>query len=931
MAITLVKCDTTGIQPRILLHMTKKVFLVDGSNHAFRVFFALPRMTAGGLNTGALLGFANMLKSIEEIHSPDAMVVVFDKGKSFRVDLYPAYKGHRPEMPEELREQWPKFPELVEAWGYKCLAIPGYEADDVIGTLATQSHARGDDVWIVTGDKDFYQLVKPRIRILDVMKKRVLQAPEVVESLGVPPELVIDLKALAGDSSDNVPGVAGVGVKTAAKYINKYGGLEDVIAHADEIGGKRGATVKEQADMARLSKVLVTIVVDVPLELGIDELAVHEPDYTALKEIFVRYQFRSHLKRLNELTGGSPLVPATSQPSSDAAAKGADKAVVPERDSGPYSIVDTFPKLLSLAGELRQQKRIAVDLETTSLDTLEAQLVGVCLSWEGTDGVYVPMGHQGEGVTQLDEATVMSSLSPILINPKIGKVGHNLKYDIAVLRARGYDLVGVAGDTMLADYLVEPARRSHSLDNVALRTLGHTMISYTEATEGLQEGFNFSHVELSKAAEYGAEDAHVTWLLDGKINKRIDEMDLKEVYYDVELPCVSVLSDMERAGILVDVERLAELSVELGKRLDVLQVKIYESAGHEFTINSPKQMQVVLFDELGLPRGKKTKTGYSTNAAVLKNLAGSHPLPGLILEYRELAKLKSTYVDTLPARVSKFDGRIHTSFHQASTATGRLASSGPNLQNIPSRTDEGRKVRECFVPKEGHVLLSADYSQVELRLLAHYCGKGGLLEAFHAGEDIHSRTAAEVFGVMQGLVTSRQRSAAKAINFGIIYGMSAFRLSNELKIPRREAQGYLDGYFDRYSEVKRALEDLKQSARDKGYAETLWGRKRIIADINSLNKIDRAAAERVALNTPLQGSAADLIKIAMVRVHERIKRESLPATLLLQVHDELVLEVESSQAKRIADIVASEMEEAAELCVPLKVDVSWGNNWSEAH
>ena len=927
----LVECDTSGVQPRIQREMAKKVFLVDGSNHAFRVFFGLPRMTAGGLNTGALLGFANMLKSIEENHAPDIMVVVFDKGKSFRVDLYPDYKGHRPEMPEELREQWPKFPELIEAWGYRCIAIPGYEADDVIGTLATQSHARGDDVWIVTGDKDFYQLVQPRIRILDVMKKRTLESAEVEESLGVPPELVIDLKALAGDSSDNVPGVAGVGIKTAAKYITKYGGLEDVIANADNIGGKRGATVKEQADMARLSKTLVTIVVDVPLEMGIDELATHEPDYLALKEIFIRYQFRSHLRRLNERTGGSSLVEAPPTSPSESGAEVSGEALAPERDSGPYQIVDTFPKLLSLAGELRQQRRIAVDLETTSLDTLKAQLVGVCLSWAGTEGVYVPMGHQGEGVTQLDEETVMSSLSPILTNPKIGKVGHNLKYDIAVLRARGYDLVGVVGDTMLADYLVEPTRRSHSLDNVALRTLGHTMISYSEATEGLQEGFNFSHVELAKAAEYGAEDAHVTWLLDEKINKRIEEMDLNRVYYDVELPCVSVLSDMERAGILVDVERLAELSVELGERLELLQGQIYESAGHEFTINSPKQLQVVLFDELGLPKGKKTKTGYSTNASVLKNLEGTHPLPGLILSYRELAKLKSTYVDTLPGRVSEIDGRIHTSFHQASTATGRLASSDPNLQNIPSRTSEGRKVRECFVPKEGHVLLSADYSQVELRILAHYCGKGGLVEAFHAGEDIHARTAAEVFGVMQGLVTSLQRSAAKAINFGIVYGMSAFRLSNDLKIPRREAQGYLDGYFERYSEVKRALEELKQSARDKGYAETLWGRKRIITDINSLNKMDRAAAERIALNTPLQGSAADLIKIAMVRVHERIRSESLPATLLLQVHDELVIEVETTHAQRIADIVALEMEAAAELCVPLKVDVSWGNNWSEAH
>lgn len=899
---------TSGLE----VALPKKIFLVDGSNHAFRVFFAMPRMTAGGLNTGALLGFANMLRSFEREHQPDHVVVVFDKGPSFRVDLYPDYKGHRPEMPEELREQWTQFPDLVEAWGYRCLDMEGFEADDIIGTLAKRWASPDCHVWMITGDKDFYQLIDENISILDLMKKREVKHDQVVERFGVEPGRVIDVLGLAGDSSDNVPGVTGIGEKTAMKFVQKYGTLEDVIANADDVGGKRGLNLAAEGDMARLSKVLVTIKLDVPLALSLADISAHERDVETLRELFVRYQFRTHLKDLEETTGGPPKL-----------------------DPSAYAILRDLSSVSDLEKTLRKAGQFCLDLETTSLDPKLAGLVGICLSWEDDSGVYIPVGHtlEGERVDgQLQESEVMAILGPLFEDSGVGKIGHNIKYDRSVLVSNGYALHGVAGDTMLADYLLEPDRNGHKLDDVSLRYLGHAMIPITELMDTKDPEASFAEAPLEKAANYGAEDAHITWKLGRLLHPKLQEAGLESVYETVELPALEVLSEMELAGILVDTAQLASLSVELGERIEGLVDSIHREAGREFTINSPKQLQVILFEEMGLQPIKKTKTGFSTNAETLKVLSGQgHLLPKLILQYRELAKLKSTYVDALPNAVSTVTGRIHTSFHQAVAATGRLASNNPNLQNIPSRTEEGRRVRSCFIAPPGKVLLSCDYSQIELRLLAHYCGTGPMVEAFNSGADIHRTTAAEIFGVMAPLVTSAQRSAAKAINFGIVYGMSAFRLSNELSIPRREAQAYLDGYFARYPQVERVHEDLKEAARSSGYSVTMWGRKRRIPDINSSNKRDRASAERIALNSPLQGSAADLIKVAMVRVQDRIKAEKWPARLLLQVHDELVLEVDESAIEEVSQGVKAEMEGAADLCVPIRVDTGWGPNWTEAH
>ncbi len=891
--------------------MAEKIFLVDGSNHAFRVFFAMPKLTAGGLNTGALLGFANMLRRFEKEYQPDHVVVVFDKGPSFRVDLYPDYKGHRPEMPEELREQWPKMPELIEAWGYRCLAMEGVEADDVIGTLAKRWATPERHVWMVTGDKDFYQLVDDNISILDVMKDRKIRAPEVEERFGVGPEKVIDVLGLAGDSSDNVPGVTGVGEKTATKYVQKYGDVEAVLAHAEEIGGKRGAALAAEAEMARLSRELVTIRLDVELELELADLVAHPRDPEKLRELFLLYQFRTLLGTLDD-DGES--------------GSGVDRSM--------YRCIRDGGVLAQVATDIRAAGRFCVDLETTSLDPQAAAIVGIALCWSETDAVYVPVAHVEDGVRvpgQLTEAEAMAILLPLLEDAGLGKIGHNLKYDLSVFSENGYRVEGIVGDTMIADYLLEPERVRHKLDDVALRLLGHGMISFSEAMADLSAGSTFAEVPIDKATAYAAEDAHVTWLLHRVLAPKLEESELEAVYREVELPLVPVLSAMEREGIGLDVEALADLSEELATRIAEVEVRIHDMAGHPFTINSPKQMQVVLFDELGLKPVKKTKTGFSTDAETLERLASVHPLPAAVLEYRGLTKLKSTYVDALPKTLSEVDGRVHTSFHQVVAATGRLASNNPNLQNIPSRTEDGRRVRACFVARPGHVFLSCDYSQIELRILAHYCGEGGLMEAFRLGQDIHRRTASEIFGVDLDSVTQEQRSAAKAINFGIVYGMSAFRLGNELGISVGQAKAYMDDYFARYPQVPKVHEALIGHAREHGFAVTLWGRKRPIVGIGARNPRDRMAAERVAMNTPLQGTAADLIKVAMCRVQERLVADPTAGRLLLQVHDELLLEVPEGEVERVAKMVKEEMSQAADLHVPLVVDAGWGRTWEEAH
>ncbi len=893
--------------------MTRKLYLVDGSNHAFRVFHAMPRLTAAGQHTGALTGFANLLRWLDREVEPDFCAVVFDKGPSFRVDLFPDYKGHRPSMPDELREQWVKLPELIEAWGYTVITPDGFEADDVIGTLAHSLAGPELEVWIVSGDKDFAQLVGEHVRILDLKGgvPKVVDRQAVQDRFGVSPDRVIDVMGLWGDSSDNVPGVPGIGEKKATKLVQEHGDLEAVLAAAPGIKGKLGENLRTFADQARLSRTLVTIVTDMDLGLGLEDLARRERDVEQLHRLFLQYQLRSHSKELQEEAGRVN-------------SSGIDRS--------RYRTVRTEAELNQVVASCRGAGRFAFDLETTSLDPLQASLVGFALCWSEDDAVYVPVGHlEGE---QLSVEAALALLRPLLEDASVGKTGQNLKYDLQVLRALGLGLEGIDGDTMLADYLLETGRTSRKLDDIAMRVLGHRMISYKEVTDGLGEGQGFAAVAIEDATAYAAEDAHVAWLLDRGFEERLAKEGLVELYREVELPVIPVLADMELAGIGLDVESLGELELELVGAIATLEAEIHQLAGRSFNVASPKQLAEVLFDEQGFEPVKKTKTGRSTDAATLEALAARHPdrrLPSALLEYRGLTKLEGTYVKALPLAVSPVDGRVHTSFHQAVAATGRLASMDPNLQNIPVRTAEGRRIRACFVARPGHVFLSADYSQIELRVLADYCGAGALVEAFQAGEDIHRRTAAEVFGVASLFVTPDQRRAAKAVNFGIIYGMSAFRLSNELGIPRKRAQRIIDDYFLHYPQVKAYVERAIAQARERGVATTRYGRRRMVADLSARISHVREAAERIAVNTPIQGTAADIMKIAMVRVWRRIRAEHPGARMLLQVHDELLLEVPEDQIEAVRATVVEEMSAAAELIVPLVVDTGTGRCWDEAH
>lgn len=884
--------------------MSKKMFLVDGSNQAFRAFFAIRTDMRGpdGFPTRALFGFASMLQKLLRDHSPDYVCVVFDKGLSFRNDLYPDYKGQRPDMPADLRKQWPEFIPFSEEWGIKALAQEGYEADDIIGTLAVRHAGPGCKVFIVSSDKDFAQLVNDDIHLLDVGKGQELGPAEVEAKWGVGPDRIIELLALMGDTSDNVPGVQGVGPKTAVKHLLVHGTAMGVVraAQAGAIKGKTGEKIADAEAAVALSRELVTIVTDVDTGLGIEDLVPRTPDWSALEVRLQRYGFRRMLDRVQLELG-----------------EGATRRTAVDRSA--YRVVRTAAELDALVASLRAAGRFAYDSETTSLDPREAQLVGMSFCWGEQDAVYVPIAHEGGE----NCGGALAALLPLLADPSLGKVGQNLKYDLEVLRCLGHDLRGIVGDTMLADYLLDVDRK-HGLDALALRYFDHRMISYKEATDG-HDG-EFARVPVETAATYAAEDAHVAWLLDREMALGASE----RVYRDIELPLIPVLADMELAGIGVDVAALAALGEELAARIEALVADAHAEAGQEFNLNSPKQLAVILFEERGLPVIKKTKTGPSTAAAVLERLArDGDALCTMLLQYRELAKLKGTYVDALPGFVR--DGRIHTSFHQAVAATGRLSSNEPNLQNIPIRSADGRRIRGCFVARPGHVFLSCDYSQVELRVLAHFCGDGPLVEAFLEAQDIHRRTAAEVFGVAFGLVSEAQRRAAKAINFGIVYGMSAFRLGNELDIPRGEAQAYIDGYFARYPQVRTYMDGAIEQARDAGYAETLFGRRRPVRGLDARNPVERGAAERIAINTPVQGSAADLIKIAMIRVHRRIKAAHPGTRLLLQVHDELVLEVPEADLAAVQAAVVEEMVAAGELAVPLVVGCGVGQTWDAAH
>jgi DNA polymerase-1 len=883
----------------------RTLYLVDGPNMAFRAFFAIGGMTnSKGQPTNALFGFTNMLLKLIREREPDYLAITWDpKGGSFRDQDFPDYKGTRPDMPDALRAQMPVFARVAGAFGVPYLCIDDFEADDVMGTLARR-HEGDLDVVLVSSDKDLMQLVSDHVSMYDSMKERWISLDEVAEKFGCPPELVPDALGIWGDSSDNIPGVKGIGEKGVKALLEKWQGLDDIYDNIEEVTPP-GTRKKLEADRdsAYLSKHLATIRTDAPVEVGLDDLALDfPPPPDQARELFGELEFRGLLREF----GGE----------------------MSSIDRSKYRLVTNEEELEELQAALAAADRFSLDTETTSLDPMLADLVGLSFCCDDEVAWYVPVAHDTLDV-QLGWERVREVLAPILEDPGAGKTGQNLKYDLKVLARHGVALAGLDGDTLIADYLLSPDRRSHKLDDLALVHLEHRMISYGEAVEG---DATFASVPLETARDYAAEDAHVAWLLDDKLTARLEEEGLAELYRGLELPLIGVLSRMEINGIGVDGEFLGQLSEELAGRIEAAQQRCYEAAGVEFNIGSVKQLREVLFDKLGLPVIKKTKTGPSTNESVLTELALQHPLPEAILDYRSLVKLKNTYVDPLPTLVNPETGRIHTNFSQTTAATGRLASNDPNLQNIPVRTDEGRRIRQAFVAPEGRVFLSADYSQVELRILAHLVGgRGGFAEAFAAGADVHGETAAGLFEVPSEEVTPQQRSIAKAVNFGIIYGQSAFGLAQALRISRGEAGEYIERYKERFPEIEEHRQATLEGARDKGYVETLLGRRRPVPDLASGNFAARSAAERIAINTPVQGSAADLIKRAMIAVDQRLGEEFLGQQLLLQVHDELLLEVDEDRAEAVGEMVRHEMAIAIELAVPVVVDIGRGRNWDEAH
>ncbi|MHB1397103.1 MAG: DNA polymerase I [Trichloromonadaceae bacterium] len=885
----------------------QRLYLIDGSSYIYRAYFAIRHLSnSKGLATNAIFGFTNMLLKVVREHAPDHLAVVFDsKGPTFRKDIYPEYKANRAAMPEDLVPQIPLIKELVRAFNMPALEVPGFEADDIIATLARRVEAQGLAITVVTGDKDLMQIVSERVRLLDTMKDQICGLPEVAERFGGTPDKVIEVQALAGDSSDNVPGIPGVGEKTAVKLINEFGTVENLLANLDQVKGKLQEKLREFGHQAILSKRLVTLIDSMDLELDYPAFALSAPNRPALTALFKELEFPKLMQEF----------------SSDQRASGAG-----------YRAVQSEAELDALVAALEQAPRFAFDTETTSLDATRADLVGISFAVEPGAAWYIPLGHRYLGVPdQLDQTLVLDRLRPLLEDPAKLKIGQNLKYDLLVLRRAGVVVQGADFDTMIASYLANPAAKSHGMDALAADLLGYQTISYSEVAGSGKKQIGFEEVEVEKAVIYAAEDADITLRLGEKLEPMVRQADQQQLFAEVEMPLVQVLTDMEWAGVRIDSVQLQEFSKEMEGKLLALEVEIHRIADRKFNIGSPKQLGEVLFEHMGLPRGKKTKTGWSTDVEVLNNLSEEHEIAKKILEFRSLSKLKSTYSDALPKMIHPQTGRIHTSFNQAVTATGRLSSSDPNLQNIPIRSEEGGRIREAFIPAEGNLLLSADYSQVELRLLAHLAGEEVLREAFVRGEDIHARTASEIFGVFPEMVTAEMRRQAKTINFGVLYGMGAFSLGKDLGIPTKEAQGFIDNYFARYPGIRGYLESKKAEAREKLYVTTILGRRCAVPEIHSPNGAFRAFAERNATNYPIQGSAADLIKVAMVKIHQRLRREGLQARMVLQVHDELVFDVPQAELETVRALVKQEMEGAIPLTVPLLVEIGAGANWRQAH
>jgi DNA polymerase-1 len=887
----------------------KKLFLIDGSSYIFRAFFAIRGLSnSKGLPTNAVFGFTSMLLKILRDHKPDGVAVVFDtKAPTFRNELYEAYKANRPEMPDDLAVQIPYIKKIVEAFRIPSLEQEGYEADDLIGTIAKKAEQDGLEVVIVSGDKDLLQLVSPRVTVLDTMKDAHKGLHEVKERFGVGPELLPDIMGLAGDSIDNIPGVPGIGEKTAVDLIKRFGSLDSLLEKLPETDEKElKKKVKEKLvaykDQALLSRDLATIDTHVPLDVRWDDFHLSLPDEEILRPLFTELEFHKFLQEFF-----------------------AQKTVSYEN----YHLITEVEEFEELVANLQKADTFSVDLETTSRDPIIAAVVGLSFSYKPHEAYYIPVGHDYPGVSpQLPASEVLERLKPVLEDANKGKYGQNIKYDYLVLRRQGVRIAGIACDTMIASYLLDPTKRSHSLEAIAQEYLGHQMITYKEVTE---KGQGFQKVDLQQAMQYSGEDADVTFLLAEMLMKKLEEEGLQDLFWEIELPLVEVLAEMELWGVKIDPGLLQEVSKELEARLWTLQKQVFDLVGEEFNINSTQQLGKILFEKLRLPVIKKTKTGYSTDVGVLQELAKEHELPRVVLEYRSLAKLRSTYVDALPKLINPATGRVHTSYNQTVTATGRLSSSDPNLQNIPIRTEDGRRIREAFVPEDGWLMISADYSQIELRILAHLSGDTTLIESFQKDEDIHARTASEIFGLAPERITPQMRREAKVINFGIIYGMSPYGLANELGVEPKVAAEYIDEYFRRYQGVKTYLDGILQEAKKNGYVTTLYNRRRYLPEINSSNRAARQFAERTAINTPIQGTAADLIKIAMNRIYRRIKNEDLKTKLIMQVHDELVLEAPTIEAEKVEHMVQEEMEGVIDMVIPLKVSVARGKNWGEIH
>lgn len=920
------------------------LILVDGSSYLYRAYHAFPPLTnSAGEPTGAMYGVLNMLKSLLAQYNPSHVAVVFDaKGKTFRDELFEHYKSHRPPMPDELRAQIEPLHEMVRAMGLPLLAVSGVEADDVIGTLALEAEKKGLSVLISTGDKDMAQLVTPAITLINTMSNTILGPEEVEQKYGVPPALIIDFLAMMGDSSDNIPGVPGVGEKTAQALLQGLGSMQTIYDNLDKVadlgfrGAKTMATKLEQnRDVAFLSYQLATIKTDVELALPCEELTVTEPDTEALQALFSRYEFKRWLSDLQDgkwLQGKKSTTQAQKAQADEPAPVVETSSVLPTEGYVTILDQDLFDSWLE---KLKNSEVFAFDLETDALDTLSANIVGISFAVAPGEAAYLPVAHDYlDAPDQLDRATVLAQLKPLLEDESAWKVGQNLKYDRGVLKNYDIELAGIKFDTMLESYILNSVVGKHDMDSLAARWLNHKTVTFQEIAGKGKNQLTFNQIALEQASHYAAEDADVTLQLHLKMWPELEkEAGPKKVFEQIEMPLLTVISRIERNGVLIDQSILAQHSKELTARLAELELKAHELAGELFNLSSTKQLQVILFEKQGIKPTKKTPGGApSTSEEVLAELALDYPLPKVILEHRGLSKLKSTYTDKLPLMINPISGRVHTSYHQAVTATGRLSSADPNLQNIPVRNDEGRRIRQAFVAAKGHRIVAADYSQIELRIMAHLSQDKGLLDAFAQGEDIHRATASEVFGVALDKVSGEQRRSAKAINFGLIYGMSAFGLSRQLNIGAGEAKKYMDLYFERYPGVLRYMENTRQLAASKGYVETLEGRRLWLPDIKSGNAIRRKAAERAAINAPMQGTAADIIKRAMIAVDNWLEQQNDNAVrMIMQVHDELVFEVKAGAVEEASQKIRALMEGSVQLDVPLLVEVGVGDNWDEAH